>query len=630
MKIDKMKYVTLNAVIILGLLPLGTTLLNVETAKAEEYSLKATQGNGFSELLNEKFNNDSKIGVDTLSSNADALSEIVNQQANTDILDNYSSNPGKNSAMTALYKAILISGNENFSLSSLTNQISTAQLLINGKSSITSKEIKDAETLTVSFNLFSLGDPNPSTSETVVITVNQFEVSTNPVFTAVGEEYVSTAGISVKNPSGEVVNPSNIIVESIEEANANGVPKGLIEKGLTNSVGTYINAGSYEEKVNIKVNNNIIKSDVSRTITVGIGEYQPSIKGTSGQGVKYDSGETINDSSDTLTILGDDTTKDTLKDNISRQIISQFYVSEKNKNSSSQNDYTPMSLSSLSVDVSGIDLFHTGTYMIPVTYSKPGSRIVSTFVIPVKVTAVSPPVIRFTEGQNLTLTVGDSFDMMKNINVFENQTAAINPTLSGKNVKWSIMGEIDTNKAGTYELTYIATNTRGAKTELNRIITVENPSNVAKIESFVSVGNVNYVPGYGIRVWGEPNKEGSNYYLPHGSAWKIDQKATFKDGAVWYRVGKNQWVEGKYISFAPVNSGPYQNVKGMITINYVPGYSVNVYSSPMVSSASWTSKQLKHGTKWEVFMKTTINGTTFYNVGGNQWINAEYAVFSAK
>lgn len=630
MKMNKMKYVTLNTAIILGLLPIGTTMLNLETAHAEEYTVQAAQNNGFADLLNEKFNNESSIGVDTLANHADALAAIVNEQTNVDILDNYTSNSDKKAAMLALYKAILMSGNENFSLSSLTNQINTAQLLINGKSSITSKEIKDAASLTVSFNLFSLGNPNASTSETVSVTVNQFEVSASPVFTAINEEYVSTAGINVKNPSGVVVDPDDVSVESVEGVNSHGIPKGLIENGLTNELGTYINTGSYEEKFIIKVNNNIIETNLSRVITIGIGEYQPSIKGGLGMGRSYDSGETITDTNDILTISGDDTSKEDLENDISEKIISQFFISEKDKNSSSQGEYAPISLSNLSVDISGIDLFHTGTYMVPVTYSKPGSNITSNFIIPTKVTAVSPPVIRFTAGQNLTLTVGDSFDMMKDINVFENQEAAGNPSLSGKNVKWSIQGEIDTNKAGIYELVYIATNIGGAKTELSREITVEDPSDVAKIESFINVGHVNYVPGYGIRVWEEPNKKGSDYYLPHGSAWKIDQKATFKDGTVWYRVGTNQWVDGQYISFSPVNNGASQNVSGTITINYVPGYSINVYSSPLISSASWTGNQLKHGTKWEVFLKTTVNGKTFYNVGGNQWVNAEYVVFSAK
>ncbi|WP_267898273.1 SLAP domain-containing protein [Carnobacterium maltaromaticum] len=223
------------------------------------------------------------------------------------------------------------------------------------------------------------------------------------------------------------------------------------------------------------------------------------------------------------------------------------------------------------------------------------------------------------------MPVGTSFDLAKNIKVYENKIA----TIEGQNVVWKVDGAIDTATPGVYRLRYIATNPKGLSTELTRIITVEGKATEKPtIEKFVSVGYVNYVPGYGIRVWGEPQSNGSDRVLAHGTAWKIDQKATMKDGSVWYRVGTNQWVDAQYVSLTPVNEANEENVSGVVTINYVAGYSVNVYSLPASSSASWTGKQLKHGTKWLTYKRATVNGKTFYNLGGSQWVDSQYITFS--
>lgn len=621
---NKVKFITLNAVLVLGLLPIGTTLASVETVHAEEISQRA----GVGSLLDDKLKQTSSIGVDVLAQHADALAAIVNQQANEGILTNYSAEPERKAAMESLYKTILISEDGTFTLHSLTNQISSAQLIINGKTSITANEIKEAQSLTIEFKLFEFNLPDPSTSQMVTVNVNPYSVKSTTINTKIESSYQAETGISVKTPAGIPVESDDIEVKhSGGPVNANGIPLDLIEAGIADATGNFINVGSYNEELEVKVAGTVVASNLKRTIIVGIGEFQPSFRGEAGQGTRYDHGSTVTNAIDFLAIEGDQVTAEQLEQKIKSDVITNFHISDKNAiASTSYQELT--NPAALSVDTSSINLFKSGTYQIPVTYSKPGSKIVSTITVPTKVTAVSPPVIRFSEGQNLTIKAGESFDMTKNLNVFENQAAAANPTNSGKNVTWSIEGNIDTNKEGVYTLRYIATNIKGAKTELTRIITVEKSSEAPKIENYTTVGYVNYVPGYGIRVWEAPNQTATDYFLPHASAWKIDQKATFKDGSIWYRVGKNQWVDGKYISLSPVTSGEEVSVDGIATINYVAGYSVNVYSSPLSSEASWTGKQLKHGTKWRTFKKTTLNGTTFYNLGGNQWVDSQYIIFS--
>lgn len=61
----------------------------------------------------------------------------------------------------------------------------------------------------------------------------------------------------------------------------------------------------------------------------------------------------------------------------------------------------------------------------------------------------------------------------------------------------------------------------------------------------------------------------------------------------------------------------------VVTINYVPGYSINVWNS--YTTPHFTGKRLAHGTSWKVFsIATDVKGQVWYNLGGNQWILAKY------
>lgn len=63
----------------------------------------------------------------------------------------------------------------------------------------------------------------------------------------------------------------------------------------------------------------------------------------------------------------------------------------------------------------------------------------------------------------------------------------------------------------------------------------------------------------------------------------------------------------------------------VVTINYVPGYSINVWNN--YTTPRFTGKRLAHGTAWKVLATATdAQGQTWYNLGGNQWIMAKYTV----
>ncbi|KRM72194.1 C40 family peptidase [Lacticaseibacillus brantae] len=66
-------------------------------------------------------------------------------------------------------------------------------------------------------------------------------------------------------------------------------------------------------------------------------------------------------------------------------------------------------------------------------------------------------------------------------------------------------------------------------------------------------------------------------------------------------------------------------VGGVITVNYTPGYGIAIWDSPQANH-NYLGRKLNHGTAWKVFGKQVVNGKTWYNLGGNQWIDATYTV----
>lgn len=72
-------------------------------------------------------------------------------------------------------------------------------------------------------------------------------------------------------------------------------------------------------------------------------------------------------------------------------------------------------------------------------------------------------------------------------------------------------------------------------------------NNITSVENMSAVGQVNYVPGYGIMVWKNPGSGMLGRYLPHGSRWRVFKKATLANGTTWYNLGGDQWVDGQYL-----------------------------------------------------------------------------------
>lgn len=265
-----------------------------------------------------------------------------------------------------------------------------------------------------------------------------------------------------------------------------------------------------------------------------------------------------------------------------------------------------------------------GSFNVPVKFVG-ATGLTTTVYVPVKVpdakgaVVENGPVVRYTNTvQNPTLTVGDKFDPKANMVVYtdKNQTVQIDPS------NWKIEGSVDTSKAGKYTLTYTFTNPAGVTSKETRVVTVNDKDGVTDEQGTVYV---NYVPGYGIAVWNsyQDGRKITGTKLQHGTAWKYYKTATI-NGEKWYNLGGDQWIQAQYTSATkPGNAGSeIEKINGTVKVNYVPGYGIAIWGKP---AADVTSKKLAHGTSWKVFAKTSVNGTTWYNLGGNQWVDGTYA-----
>ena len=135
----------------------------------------------------------------------------------------------------------------------------------------------------------------------------------------------------------------------------------------------------------------------------------------------------------------------------------------------------------------------------------------------------------------------------------------------------------------------------------------------------------------GAPVYSDPGSGKTNKTLPKNSRWKVFGRATYK-GQSWYKVGSNDWIEGKYLYVKGYSSIPVVNIDsgsviGTTTDSGSPiarvenGSDISVYKAP---GSSATGQKLPPQSNWKVFGRTTHNGQMWYKVGSNDWIEGKY------
>ncbi|BDR57475.1 immunoglobulin-like domain-containing protein [Xylocopilactobacillus apis] len=296
-------------------------------------------------------------------------------------------------------------------------------------------------------------------------------------------------------------------------------------------------------------------------------------------------------------------------------------------------------MTSLSADISKVDVTKPGTYPVVYTYTNPSNaKDTASITVPVTVTDSSAPVFAFQGSTDSTINVGDSFNeneykVVGSWTIFNNYGGDYSKLPNFEGIAKSsdgtpqvtITGHVDTHTPGIYQLTYKATSISGATTTMVRNITVLAKENAAEwtLTPNKMVGYINYVPGYGIMVYNAPAGKATGQRLAHGTAWKISQRAVNTKGEVYYAVGKNQWINGKYVSFTPINT--ITPLRGEVQIVYKKGYGVNLWKSAGTTNGFYPGRKLQHGSKW----KTSGKQNGFYKVGKDQWIQGDYASYKA-
>lgn len=262
----------------------------------------------------------------------------------------------------------------------------------------------------------------------------------------------------------------------------------------------------------------------------------------------------------------------------------------------------------------------------------------STFKLAVEITdgtstgVSGSPVIAFTEGgENLTIPKGGTFDLYKNIQFYAYPGAKAWDQ-KDSSLKVEISGSVNTNVEGKYTLVYKVTNSAGKTSTLTRVVTVGSGVEAPTEYDFnMSPAYIDYVPGYNVREFSSPRAEWGGQQLKHGTSVSVTKKAVFQDGETWYKLGDGNWVKAEYVQSGSLPSGDGSTpVNGVVDINYVPGYGIAVYKAAGTGelvTENGAVKRLPHATSWKAFKKQTVNGITYYNLGGDQWVDGRYVNF---
>jgi hypothetical protein len=115
------------------------------------------------------------------------------------------------------------------------------------------------------------------------------------------------------------------------------------------------------------------------------------------------------------------------------------------------------------------------------------------------------------------------------------------------------------------------------------------------------------------------NMASTSKTLKKGTAWKTFNRATV-NGQNYYNVGGNQYVK---------NADVKNRVLGVAHVNYNKHYGIQIWTSKLgiVKNSNGTAKKLPGQTNWKVYATATLKGHKYFNLGGDQYIDANYIIF---
>lgn len=236
---------------------------------------------------------------------------------------------------------------------------------------------------------------------------------------------------------------------------------------------------------------------------------------------------------------------------------------------------------------------------------------------PTTPTTYPDPVFSFSDNfvKDPTIATGQSFDQNAGISAWTDSSKST--AIPSSN--WQVSSSVDTNKPGTYTVTYTITNNYGKTATLTRTITVS-----ALTESKTS-GVIEVTNGSGAVLYTDnATSNGAGRTLAKGSSWKIyGVVKDAKGNIVAYNLGGKQYVKASDVAVSAATTE-----KGTFTVRYAanPKWAIAVYNSDLK-----VQKLISAGSRWQTFgTKTLSDGKSYFNLGGNQWVRTDYGTWSAK
>jgi GH25 family lysozyme M1 (1,4-beta-N-acetylmuramidase) len=156
----------------------------------------------------------------------------------------------------------------------------------------------------------------------------------------------------------------------------------------------------------------------------------------------------------------------------------------------------------------------------------------------------------------------------------------------------------------------------------NSATTNSSSNNVGVIE--VNNSSSSYVPLMALQADGSM-KAITNRALSNNTSWQTDQTKVV-DGTTYYRVATNEWVAEQYLANNSSTTNAASDANVIKVNNANSSYVQLVALQADGSMKAITNRALANNTSWQTDQTKVVDGTTYYRVATNEWINAEYII----
>lgn len=184
------------------------------------------------------------------------------------------------------------------------------------------------------------------------------------------------------------------------------------------------------------------------------------------------------------------------------------------------------------------------------------------------------------------------------------------------------VSELYDNFFTTYQTPTGTSTTTTTTSDDNSATTNSSSSNVGVIE--VNNSSSSYVPLMALQAEGSM-KTITNRALSNNTSWQTDQTKVV-DGTTYYRVATNEWVAEQYLANNSSTTNAASDANVIKVNNANSSYVQLVALQTDGSMKTITNRALANNTSWQTDQTKVVDGTTYYRVATNEWINAEYII----